>query len=130
MNLRWKLDRVRAMSAAEITYRTGLEFRTWAERAGLRRMRVPVPRGRAGRPWVHPLPSGFDISRYTRAADRVLAGTFTIFALHDAELGFPPNWNTDPLTGVAAPMIYGRSIDYRDTRLVGNIKYLWEPNRH
>ena len=130
MNLRWKLDRVRAMSAAEITYRTGLEFRTWVERAGLRRMRVPVPRGRAGRPWVHPLPSGFDISRYTRAADRVLAGTFTIFALHDAELGFPPNWNTDPLTGVAAPMIYGRSIDYRDTRLVGNIKYLWEPNRH
>ena len=44
--------------------------------------------------------------------------------------GNPPQWNCDPLTGRRAPLLHATSLDYRDENLVGNIKYLWEPNRH
>jgi hypothetical protein len=66
----------------------------------------------------------------TAAADRILAGKYTFFDLVDCELGDPPQWNRDPLTQRAAGDRRATSIDYRDEREVGNIKYLWEPNRH
>lgn len=50
--------------------------------------------------------------------------------MKDVELGNPPVWNRDPITGITAPMILGKRIDYRNRARVGNIKYLWEPNRH
>jgi hypothetical protein len=59
-----------------------------------------------------------------------VAGEFNVFALRPAKLGFPPRWNRDPRTGREAPMAFGPSLDYRDERLVGDIKYLWEPSRH
>jgi hypothetical protein len=76
------------------------------------------------------LPSTFDVSTYTTQADQILDGRFRVFALDAAPLGFPPEWNRDPKTGTRAPMSFGKLIDYRDERLVGDIKYLWEPNRH
>ncbi|RYZ80180.1 MAG: alginate lyase family protein, partial [Proteobacteria bacterium] len=33
-------------------------------------------------------------------------------------------------TGVRAPLGFGKAIDYRDSKIVGDIKYLWEPGRH
>ena len=64
------------------------------------------------------------------AADRVLAGRYSFFDLEDCELGVPPQWNRDPLTHRVAGARRASAIDYRDEREVGNIKYLWEANRH
>ena len=50
--------------------------------------------------------------------------------MRDADLGSPPSWNRDPKTGVEAPLSFGKLLDYRNPQLVGDIKYLWEPNRH
>ncbi len=66
----------------------------------------------------------------TAAADRIVAGRHAIFDLADCALGDPPQWNRDPLTHRAAAARRASAIDYRDERQVGNIKYLWEPNRH
>ncbi|MGH8747056.1 MAG: alginate lyase family protein, partial [Burkholderiales bacterium] len=57
-------------------------------------------------------------------------GRWDVLALRDCALGFPPRWNRDPKTGIEAPLDFGKAIDYRDPRVVGDIKYLWEPNRH
>src|SRR5262249_12442841 len=46
------------------------------------------------------------------------------------ELGSPPRWNRDPKTGTEAPLDFGKQLDYRDEKRVGDCKYLWEPNRH
>ena len=46
------------------------------------------------------------------------------------QLGAPPRWNRDPKTGIEAPLAFGKTLDYRDPDVVGDIKYLWEPNRH
>jgi len=63
-------------------------------------------------------------------AERIVAGRHAVFDLGDCHLGDPPEWNRDPLTLRLAPWRAAASIDYRDEREVGNIKYLWEPNRH
>lgn len=85
---------------------------------------------RHGKPWLENLAVQFDHAAYLHRAARTVAGCFDIFAMQDACLGFPPPWNRDPKTGVAAPLEFGKRLDYRDPAVVGDIKYLWEPNRH
>lgn len=128
--LAWKLKRLRAMGAAEIVWRVRHAVQAQAERRGLGLARPAPPRAALGRAWVASLPRAFDTDAYCAAAERVLAGRFDVFALEDAALGFPPEWNRDPKTGTRAPLVFGKTLNYRDERLVGDIKYLWEPNRH
>ena len=128
--LQWMLDRLRAMSASEVGFRLGRKVQTDLERAGMGRARPGSPQGACGRPWVITLARDFPRERYTRAAERILAGRFDVFALADAPLGFPPRWNVDPKSGIAAPLEFGLTIDYREESRVGDIKYLWEINRH
>jgi len=130
MNLRWTLNRLQAMGAREIAHR-GLQYlRTRGERAGLG-LATPVPANSGrGKPWLTPLPAGLAAETYTTAADRILDGQFRLFGTREWPLGFPPQWNRDPQSGTRAPLVFGKLLNYRNTSLVGNIKYLWEPNRH
>jgi hypothetical protein len=126
----WTLSRLRAMSAREIGFRLRRKVQKDIERAGIGLAHPAEPAGVCGHPWVLPLPRGFEKERYTRAADKVLDGRFDVFALENAQLGFPPRWNVDPKTGIEAPLEFGFGLDYRDAARVGDIKYLWEINRH
>lgn len=131
MNLAWTLHRLSAMSTREIGYRVRQQVRAGFEQFGLRNLRPPEPRSReSGNAWVATLPVGFEVDTYRRAADEVLAGKFNVFAMRGAPLGFPPEWNRDPKTRTLAPLSFGKSLDYRDQTIVGDIKYLWEPSRH
>lgn len=131
MSIRWKLNRLAAMDGREIRYRVGQQARTMLERFGLFAAKVPARSSDAfGRAWVDPLPRQLDARKYCTAADRIIAGQFDVFALRPAQLGFPPAWNRDPKTGRVAPLTFGKALNYRDERLVGDIKYLWEPSRH
>jgi hypothetical protein len=128
--LQWTLSRLRAMTPREVGFRLRRKMQGDIERAGIGLAHPPEPKGISGRPWVLQLPRGFDTQLYTRAADRILDGRFDVFALENAQLGFPPRWNVDPKTGVEAPLEFGLDLDYRDAKRVGDIKYLWEINRH
>jgi hypothetical protein len=129
--LRWRLNRLRCMTPAEVSHRLLRTLSMQAERAGLTGSEaVPLPDlAPTPRPWVHATVK-VDAARYLAAADRIAAGKLDVFALQDVDLGSPPRWNRDPRTGVEAPPGFGKLIDYRNPRLVGDIKYLWEPNRH
>lgn len=129
-DLTWKLNRLRAMGPAEVFYRLRHAARAQLERRGLGLARAGAPGQSYGQAWLPQLPHEFDAAVYQAAADRVLAGYFDVFVLKGAELGFPPVWNRDPKTGTVAPLSFGKTLNYRDARLVGDIKYLWEPNRH
>lgn len=129
--LRWRLNRLRCMTPAEIGHRVFRSALARAERWG-RAWHGQVPA-----PQLSPLPARWiqvapqvDKARYIAAADRIASGKFDVFALKNVELGSPPRWNRDPKTGVEAPLTFGKLLDYRDPALVGDIKYLWEPNRH
>ncbi|MET0657051.1 MAG: alginate lyase family protein [Steroidobacteraceae bacterium] len=130
MSLRWKLHRLGRMGASEIAYRTRQAVHATLERAGVGLAQPTEPRGEAGRAWIAELPRRFDQQPYVAAAERILSGHFNVFAMRNAALGFPPTWNRDPKTHTTAPLAFGKTLNYRDEQLVGDIKYLWEPNRH
>ena len=129
--LRWRVNRLRCMTPAEVSHRLLRALCTRAERAGLvGPAMIPAPDLEATpRPWVH-ASAKVDAARCLAAAKRVAAGKLDVFALHGVELGAPPRWNRDPKTGVEAPLTFGKLLDYRNPALVGDIKYLWEVNRH
>jgi hypothetical protein len=128
--LAWKLNRLRCMTPAEIGHRVVKAATMRAERWGFVRCIVPAADlSRAAKPWIH-ADARVNPQAYLDAADRILAGRYDVFALRDVELGSPPRWNRDPKTGVEAPLDFGKQLDYRDARRVGDCKYLWEPNRH
>jgi hypothetical protein len=65
-----------------------------------------------------------------RQADRISAHRFSFFDLDDVFLGDPIDWNRDHAHAIQAPLGYSQSIDYRDFRVTGDCKLVWEPNRH
>lgn len=131
-HLNWKLNRLRAMGAGEIMHRVGDALRTRLQAGGVGlAQRPPAPAlARWGAHWVAAAPALAGAGPYVAAAEQILAGRFDVFSLRAAQLGFPPDWNRDPRTGTVAPMVNGKRLNYRDEALVGDIKYLWEPNRH
>jgi hypothetical protein len=129
--LAWRLSRFKTMRPAEVCWRVRKTLAGGLQRLGLGLARdVEAGAAATGSGWIASLPTGIGAAPYVRAAERVLAGRWDVFALRDQRLGFPPLWNRDPKTGVEAPRAFGKSIDYRDERVAGDVKYLWELNRH
>src|SRR6266446_4468742 len=129
--LLWRLNRLCCMTRTEIRHRLLRTMEMQAERWGLLGSAIvpPPDLARATRLWMH-ANARVDAAPYLAAADRIAAGKFDVFALRGIELGSPPRWNRDPKTGVEAPLSFGMLLDHRDFRRVGDIKYLWELNRH
>jgi hypothetical protein len=127
----WYVNRLRCMAPEEIRHRVLRAVAMRAERWRLEGSQaIPPPNlAHSFRPWIH-APVKVDAAPYLAAAERIAAGRFDVFALQDAALGSPPRWNRDPKTGVEAPLSFGMLLDYRNPRRVGDIKYLWELNRH
>ena len=123
----WYVNRIKQMSPGELIYRLRQAVVQQAQSRGLgAEIRAPVRE----RPLdtLHWLADAVELEKdeYLRAAQRLLQGRMSLFALDDAPLGHTPNWNRDLRTGLEAPLTFGKKLDYRDQRLVGDIKYLWE----
>jgi len=101
---RWRLNRLRCMTPAEVSHRLLRSLSMQAERAGLLGSElVPPPDlAPAPRPWVHAT-ARVDAARYLAAAGRIAAGKLDIFALRNVDPGSPPRWNRDPKTGERSP---------------------------
>jgi hypothetical protein len=128
---RWMLNRLRCMPPAEIGYRLRqagigmLEKRGWLDaRASI----IAAPRQplRCGAPAL----AAGEADALLREADYLCAGHVTLFAGRSFDVGAQPEWNRDPATGVLGPAIFSGDIDVADRALVGDIKHLWELNRH
>ncbi len=128
-NISWLIARLMRMSAPEVTYRVRKACQTESQAKGFCVASPGLVQGKS-RSVVDGCISVADEDLHLRAADKILSGYFNVFALRGCNLGFPPKWNRDPLTGITAPLKFGKKLNYRDEALVGNIKYLWEPNRH
>ena len=119
------------MTPLEVAHRALRALQAHAERSGL--LRAPAlpttDDTKQPKPWVQ-RDAGVQPARYLAAAERIAEGRLDVFALRELDLGMPPRWNRDPKTGIEAPLAFGKLLDYRDPGLVGDIKYLWEPNRH
>ncbi|MBW2011869.1 MAG: heparinase, partial [Deltaproteobacteria bacterium] len=119
------------MSGSEIVYRIRTFARTQIERWGyLTANKVESPNlSRTSKSWLNEFPI-VEISHYSKAADALLEGQLNIFSLQNTNIGSILQWNHDPLTGKKAPLSFGKTLNCSDPQLVGDIKYLWELNRH
>lgn len=129
--LTWYLNRLRRMSPGEIVFRIAARAKAQAEQFGFatcRRSPLPLDLETSGK-FLTKL-SVEDPSPYIASADSLLQGKLDLFALDGGRFGIPPEWNKDPRSGITAPLFFGKTLNYRDPLLVGDIKYLWEPNRH
>ncbi len=63
-------------------------------------------------------------------AERVRTKQFSLFAHDDLILDTPIDWHKDYGSGKRFPLRFGAGIDYRDSRKYGDVKNVWEINRH
>ena len=139
-DLRWYVERLRRMSAAEVAGRTRdlVLQRAWASR----RVRAgqdagTIPGLRADRPGPVPVPpaSGATLPADARdhvvdAAERLLAGDWHVLGVARPDIS-SPDWFLDPVTGRTAPRDTSAfRIDHRDEAETGNVKAVWELSRH
>ena len=130
----WLVNRLRCMSVAELGYRVR---QAAATRMGRRLS------GRAAPPPPPPLPRALtlavagapeldpqEVEALLADADRICAGHVVLFAERRFDVGVPTAWNRDPDTGVTGPGIYAGDIAITNRELVGDIKHVWELNRH
>jgi hypothetical protein len=128
----WLWNRLRCMSFAEVLHRAGRSLsRRWRHsRMG---ESVPVPVLRAGARWIHLPPASALLQGsepYVIEAQALLAGSLRLFEQQRFSVGAEPDWLRCPLTGVRAPLLPARRMRITDKAQVGDIKYLWELNRH
>ena len=118
------------MSPGEMGYRARQKLASRLQRFGLATSRtVPSPDLSVSTGIFSSSGATISPQSYTEAADEILQGKLQVFVLNHV-FGPTPQWNQDPKTGILAPLVFGRTLDYRNEALVGDIKYLWEPSRH
>ena len=128
--LGWYLNRLRAMSLEEIMVRGSLAVKkkNWQRRAD---WVAPQPNLRDRDIWQ--LPPLFPDNQSERQAildeaDRYWHGKYTLLNLNFEEPEI--NWHLDPQTGTIAPLEFGLDLNHRDPSIAGNVKNIWEKNRH
>lgn len=133
VNANWILNRLRCMSLPEIVFRTKGQIRVWYEKRKLAEtstLKSPAPDFVNTHFWINHPKSLYKEKLYLEAANNILDGHVVIFQHGIDTKKMINDWNQDPLTLKQAPMVFGKDLNYRNESLVGDIKYLWEPNRH
>ena len=128
--LRWRINRLRCMTPWEVVYR--IARRLALLRPGFRACpdaAAATGSGVQATHWLPHLEAGIDPAPYVEAAARIARGRLDMLALTNIEYGMPPRWNRHPLSGFEWPLEHGTRLLLRNEQR-GDIKYLWEPNRH
>jgi hypothetical protein len=140
----WLVKRLSLMSPSEVGFRALYETRKKISRIFVHRgrplqgLRSITDSEYAKTRWFFDLSQRGQVRQYAcdslswtgHAADQLLRHRFSFFAFRDCDFGDPIRWNYDYRNGVETSLAYGPSLDYRNPRLCGDIKYAWEHNRH
>lgn len=127
----WLVNRLSCMPPGEVLYRFGQSCMKLGVKRGLLRTAMPAPsRPVSTLPIVSPCCSGISATPYLNEADSILNGNVILFSDRKFNVGSPPQWNRDPLTGVVSPRVFGSDLPINNRARVGDIKHVWELNRH
>lgn len=136
-SISWKLNRVRAMSAPEIGHRAVRAVQMRIEKACVSLGWQPRPKQPIGHKnslfsnvdgWETVWNQSFSLDH--EKLDGLIDGQIDVFTYPELQFGRPIDWHRDPLTGQTSPLIFGKTLDYRDDSQVGDVKVLWELGRH
>ena len=121
------------MSIEEMVYRAGNQFKLWYQSRNWKSdpgLSPPAPTIGPTGSWIASPTAIPNKQAYLAAADDILEGHMAVFSLNADAYGIVNAWNRDPKTKIRTPLTFGKSLNYHNQALVGDIKYLWEPNRH
>jgi len=119
-NARWYLSRLASMQPAEIVWRARsaamlpLDWAQWKNRPA-----VPAPRWAPLNPALYPV----KLHQSGMMMDRI-----HIFDL-EFPVGFEFDWHRDYRYGRQVERSFAGTLNIRDTAVVSDIKYVWEPSR-
>jgi len=127
----WFVNRLRCMSAAEVIHRAATSARKRFRGPLSRRLRSTIDRDQPATSarWVA-LPVEVDTQPCMADYERLRGGEVRLFEASFFQVGVRPEWNRCPLTGALAPSVPCEEIAITDRAMVGDIKFLWELNRH
>jgi hypothetical protein len=127
----WMVNRLRCMAPAEIGYRLRQAAVGALEKRGLVGALRADPHAGPATPVSRALPplDRGEAEALLLAAARVRAGDLALFSRR-FQVGARPEWNRDPATGILGPAVFSGDIAVTDRARVGDIKHLWELNRH
>lgn len=128
--LSWLWNRLKCMPISELGYRIYQKgYSTLQRYCFFTAIQPPEPLSSdLGNNWLK-MPVAVNLQAYTEKANRILGGRLRVFAV-DYKFNDRPRWNYDVSSGKSTPLAFGKSLDYRDPDQFGDIKYVWEPNRH
>jgi len=126
----WLVNRLRCMSVAEVGYRIRQAAVTRVAKRLPARAAPPLPRARTFNVHGSPTLSQAEKDALLADADSICAGHVVLFANRRFDVGVPPVWNRDPDSGVTGPAIYAGDITITNREQVGDVKHVWELNRH
>lgn len=129
----WLWNRLQCMSPAEVLHRAGFALQNKLLRPlGYGRLHAEDPdRMSFGPAWAQlPDRQSIDCQTYLDEADAIARGSVRLFSRRRFEVGATPQWNRCPLTGVLGPSGESSRISITNQAVVGDIKYVWELNRH
>jgi heparinase II/III-like protein len=140
MNLVWYAARLRRMSALEIALRASDAGRKvlWRSRRTPDAARSLLPRTLGPVIFATPLsrlpaisPDDPSTQALVAAAERILAGHWTVFGRPRADMAPAPDWFRDGSTDFSASRHeYGFDVDWRSGAPDRDVKRVWELSRH
>jgi len=126
----WYWNRLRAMSVSEISLRLKLALRksSWRRRTDWRAANTDVKPQDTWKLGGRPDADNADLQALLAEAERTLNGSavFLNITMDMNEI----DWHLDPQLGVHLPVTFGPDVEYRDPNVSGNVKNIWELNRH
>lgn len=128
--LKWYWSRLKMMTPEEIAHRMRftLKKRRWRRQKS---WDSGDPNWLAEEAWIQRETQSFaqdELAEILFEAERYLNGNYTLlnFSFHEPVT----DWHKDPQTGIVSPMEFGPDLDYRNPKVSGNVKNIWEKNRH
>ena len=128
--LHWLWNRLKCMSIPELSYRIYQKGSSKLQQHGFfTANNPPNPTITLSEKKWFSVANNVNLALYAEAANKISAGSISFFSL-TYDFGDVPNWNYDVAADKKTPVSFGKGIDYRNSDLAGDIKYVWEPNRH
>lgn len=149
--VRWYAHRLRAMSPGEVCWRGGNKLRTFVDFCCLPGWATPPalqhimngkaqPAGECSAVLGKLPPVGFEPTHAFQLpkwreellsrAEQICENRLTLFNLENHHLGPEIWWNYEYAAAKPTPIGFAPHIDYRDYRVTGDAKLVWELNRH
>jgi len=131
MNIVFLANRLMRMSPPEVVYRFKKELQAFVEKSSLFMYRfdsgVVDEKCHFFYGQIHYKNTG----RILQKANNLYNGRMNLFALRNLNIGDRIDYHRDYKSGLYAPRdMFSKNIDYRYYRKIGDIKYIWELNRH